>query len=167
MRSRVGISGADVPARSDRIRCTMHPHEAASIISGQYDRCQAIIGWDSPLDQLGEYLFFFMHSDQAERITYGMREERFSVWSDGGAACCSLASWRTMYYTGGTGYSRKKGADTVRPLQISPDTAVKLAEALNVPLERLMHMPQHILLQKMMELAKQEKDQGKEQDQQK
>jgi len=46
----------------------------------------------------------------------------------------------------------------VRPLQISPDTAVKLAEALNVPLERLMHMPQHILLQKMMELAKQEQE---------
>ncbi|MGG1661193.1 YycC family protein [Brevibacillus sp. NRS-1366] len=46
----------------------------------------------------------------------------------------------------------------MRPLQISPDTAVKLAEALNVPLERLMHMPQHILLQKMMELAKQEQE---------
>jgi plasmid maintenance system antidote protein VapI len=46
----------------------------------------------------------------------------------------------------------------VRPLQISADTAVKLAEALNVPLERLMHMPQHILLQKMMELAKQEEN---------
>ncbi|CAM3460704.1 MULTISPECIES: YycC family protein [Brevibacillus] len=44
----------------------------------------------------------------------------------------------------------------MRPLQISAETAVKLAEALDVPLERLMHMPQHILLQKMMELAKQE-----------
>lgn len=52
----------------------------------------------------------------------------------------------------------RKGAVTVRPLQISPETAVKLAEALNVPLERLMHMPQHILLQKMMELAKQEEE---------
>jgi len=48
----------------------------------------------------------------------------------------------------------------MRPLQISPETAVKLAEALNVPLERLMHMPQHILLQKMMELAKQEDQSG-------
>lgn len=44
----------------------------------------------------------------------------------------------------------------MRPLAISPETAVKLAEALQVPLERLMHMPQHILLQKMMELAKEE-----------
>lgn len=46
----------------------------------------------------------------------------------------------------------------MRPLQISAETAVKLAEALDVPLERLMHMPQHILLQKMMELAKQEEN---------
>ncbi|GED72255.1 YycC family protein [Brevibacillus reuszeri] len=50
----------------------------------------------------------------------------------------------------------------MRPLQISPDTAVKLAEALNVPLERLMHMPQHILLQKMMELAKEEQEDAKD-----
>lgn len=49
----------------------------------------------------------------------------------------------------------------MRPLQISAETAVKLAEALDVPLERLMHMPQHILLQKMMELAKQEENAGK------
>ncbi|MGN7470384.1 YycC family protein [Brevibacillus sp. SAFN-007a] len=49
----------------------------------------------------------------------------------------------------------------MRPLQISSETAVKLAEALNVPLERLMHMPQHILLQKMMELAKQEQEADK------
>jgi hypothetical protein len=46
----------------------------------------------------------------------------------------------------------------VRPLQISPETAVKLAEKLNVPLEQLMHMPQHILMQKMLELAKQEEE---------
>lgn len=43
----------------------------------------------------------------------------------------------------------------MRPLQISPDTAVKLAKALGVPLEHLMHMPQHILLQKLAEMAKQ------------
>ncbi|RNB53699.1 YycC family protein [Brevibacillus gelatini] len=49
----------------------------------------------------------------------------------------------------------------MRPLPISPETAVKLAEALNVPLERLMHMPQHILMQKMMELAKQEQEADK------
>lgn len=43
----------------------------------------------------------------------------------------------------------------MRPLQISPETAVKLAESLKIPLEHLMHMPQHILLQKLAELAKQ------------
>ncbi|MCM3749693.1 YycC family protein [Paenibacillus pasadenensis] len=41
-----------------------------------------------------------------------------------------------------------------RPLQISADTAVRLAKELNVPLEHLMHMPRHILLQKMAELAR-------------
>ncbi|WP_166240633.1 YycC family protein [Paenibacillus turpanensis] len=41
----------------------------------------------------------------------------------------------------------------MRPLQISPETAVKLAKQLNVPLEHLMHMPQHILLKKLAELA--------------
>ncbi|WP_018885644.1 YycC family protein [Paenibacillus massiliensis] len=44
----------------------------------------------------------------------------------------------------------------MRPLQISPDTAIKLSEKLNVPLEQLMHMPQHILMQKLAELAKEE-----------
>jgi len=44
----------------------------------------------------------------------------------------------------------------MRPLQISPETAQKLAKGLGVPLEHLMHMPQHILLQKLAELAKQE-----------
>ncbi|RBW69496.1 YycC family protein [Bacillus taeanensis] len=42
----------------------------------------------------------------------------------------------------------------MKPLQLSPETAVKLAEKLNVPLEQLMHMPQHILVQKLMELEK-------------
>lgn len=42
----------------------------------------------------------------------------------------------------------------MKPLQISPETAQKLAKELNVPLEHLMHMPQHILLQKLAELAK-------------
>jgi plasmid maintenance system antidote protein VapI len=44
----------------------------------------------------------------------------------------------------------------MRPLQISPETAIKLAEALNVPIERLMHMPQHILIQKLAELSRAE-----------
>ncbi|SFI99339.1 YycC-like protein [Paenibacillus sp. UNC496MF] len=41
-----------------------------------------------------------------------------------------------------------------QPLQLSPETAVKLAKELNVPLEHLMHMPKHILLQKIAELVK-------------
>ncbi|MFJ5757936.1 YycC family protein [Neobacillus sp. NPDC093182] len=45
----------------------------------------------------------------------------------------------------------------MKPLQLSPETAVKLAEKLNVPLEQLMHMPQHILIQKLMELEKEKK----------
>lgn len=44
----------------------------------------------------------------------------------------------------------------MRPLQISPETAQKLAKQLNVPIEHLLHMPQHILLQKLSELAKKE-----------
>jgi plasmid maintenance system antidote protein VapI len=39
------------------------------------------------------------------------------------------------------------------PLQISPDTAIKLSKQLGVPIEQLMHMPRHILLQKLAELA--------------
>jgi hypothetical protein len=46
---------------------------------------------------------------------------------------------------------------SLKPLQLSPETAIKLAEKLNVPLEQLMHMPQHILIQKLMELEKEEK----------
>lgn len=42
----------------------------------------------------------------------------------------------------------------MKPLQISADTAVKLSQALGVPVEHLMHMPQHILLAKLAELAK-------------
>jgi hypothetical protein len=41
----------------------------------------------------------------------------------------------------------------MKPLQISADTAIKLSEMLKVPVEHLMHMPRHILLQKMAELA--------------
>ncbi|MBS4191175.1 YycC family protein [Bacillus sp. FJAT-49705] len=45
----------------------------------------------------------------------------------------------------------------MKHLQISPETAIKLAEKLKLPIEQIMHMPQHILLQKMMELDKKEK----------
>jgi len=42
----------------------------------------------------------------------------------------------------------------MKPLQLSPETAIKLSEKLNVPIEQIMHMPQHILIQKLMELEK-------------
>lgn len=46
----------------------------------------------------------------------------------------------------------------MKPLQISPETAVKLADKLKVPLEQIMHMPQHILIQKLIELEKDKKN---------
>lgn len=45
----------------------------------------------------------------------------------------------------------------MRPLQISAETAKLLAEKLQLPLEQIMHMPQHILIQKMMEIEKEQK----------
>jgi tRNA A37 threonylcarbamoyltransferase TsaD len=45
------------------------------------------------------------------------------------------------------------GGTTMQPLQISAETAQMLAKKLGVPLEHIMHMPKHILLQKMMELT--------------
>ncbi|MBB5356369.1 tRNA A37 threonylcarbamoyltransferase TsaD [Anoxybacillus mongoliensis] len=45
----------------------------------------------------------------------------------------------------------------MRPLNISLETAQKLAEALNMPLEQIMHMPQHVLIQKLLEIEKNEK----------
>ncbi|WP_134701473.1 YycC family protein [Ammoniphilus sp. YIM 78166] len=50
----------------------------------------------------------------------------------------------------------------MKPLNISADTAVKLAEKLKVPLEELMHMPQHILMKKLMELSQEETKQKEE-----
>jgi len=38
-------------------------------------------------------------------------------------------------------------------MPLSADTAQKLAAHLKVPIEHLMHMPQHILLQKLAEMA--------------
>ncbi|MBB6729579.1 YycC family protein [Cohnella zeiphila] len=52
----------------------------------------------------------------------------------------------------------------MRRMPLSTDTAVKLAKHLNVPLEHLMHMPQHILLQKLAEMAKAESEGGKQPD---
>jgi tRNA A37 threonylcarbamoyltransferase TsaD len=46
----------------------------------------------------------------------------------------------------------------MRPLQISLETAQKLSKALGVPIEQIMHMPQHILVQKLLELEKTKKD---------
>ncbi|ASI36634.1 MULTISPECIES: YycC family protein [unclassified Exiguobacterium] len=46
----------------------------------------------------------------------------------------------------------------MKPLQLSADTAVELAKRLNVPLEQLMHMPRHILIQKLVELESEQAD---------
>lgn len=50
----------------------------------------------------------------------------------------------------------------MRPLQISADTAQKLAKSLNVPLEQIMHMPQHILIAKLAELNSKEASEKKD-----
>ncbi|MEW9668871.1 YycC family protein [Ammoniphilus sp. 3BR4] len=50
----------------------------------------------------------------------------------------------------------------MKPLQISPETAIKLAEKLKVPLEQLMHMPQHILMKKLMEISQETEDKKEE-----
>ena len=42
----------------------------------------------------------------------------------------------------------------LRPLQLSAETAQKLSKALNVPIEQLMHTPQHILIQKLIEIER-------------
>ncbi|MDQ0224971.1 YycC family protein [Metabacillus niabensis] len=48
------------------------------------------------------------------------------------------------------------------PLQISAETAQKLAKSLNVPLEQIMHMPQHILLAKLAEVNAKESNEKKD-----
>ncbi|MCM2674572.1 YycC family protein [Alkalicoccobacillus plakortidis] len=50
----------------------------------------------------------------------------------------------------------------MRPLQLSPETAQKLAEHLNVPIEHLVHMPQHILLAELTNLSKKESEKEEE-----
>lgn len=42
----------------------------------------------------------------------------------------------------------------MKPLQISAETAKMLAEKLQLPIEQIMHMPQNLLIKKMMELDK-------------
>ncbi|MHA0858146.1 YycC family protein [Paenibacillus sp. CMAA1364] len=44
----------------------------------------------------------------------------------------------------------------MKPLQISAETAITLSKKLGVPIEHLMHMPQHILMQKIAELSVQD-----------
>ncbi len=44
----------------------------------------------------------------------------------------------------------------MKPNQISLETAKMLSEKLKMPIEHIMHMPKHILVQKLSELAKQE-----------
>lgn len=43
-----------------------------------------------------------------------------------------------------------------KPLQISAETAQMLAKQLGMPIEHIMHMPKHILVQKLTELAGQQ-----------
>ncbi|TVY00617.1 YycC family protein [Cohnella terricola] len=50
----------------------------------------------------------------------------------------------------------------MRRMPFSAETAVKLAEYMKVPLEHLMHMPQHILLQKLAEMAKSQSSEEKQ-----
>lgn len=47
----------------------------------------------------------------------------------------------------------------MRPLQISAETAQMLAKQLNVPLEHIMHMPRHILLEKLAALSDNDQEQ--------
>lgn len=76
-------------------------------------------------------------------LQYRLRKSMSAVYN------LSITDWRTINMT--------------MPLQISPETAIKLSKELNVPIEHLMHMPKHILLQKLAELAKKEQPDGGEQ----
>ncbi len=44
----------------------------------------------------------------------------------------------------------------MKPLQISAETAIKLSEQLGMPIEQIMHMPPHILVQKLAQLQQNE-----------
>jgi hypothetical protein len=49
-----------------------------------------------------------------------------------------------------------KVVNIVRPNPISLETAKMLSEKLKMPIEHVMHMPPHILTQKLAELAQKE-----------
>ncbi|MCR8657847.1 YycC family protein [Paenibacillus endoradicis] len=40
--------------------------------------------------------------------------------------------------------------------QLSPETAIKLAQQLGIPIEQLVHTPRHIVLQKLAQIAQEE-----------
>jgi hypothetical protein len=42
--------------------------------------------------------------------------------------------------------------------QLSPETALKLAQELRIPISQLVHTPRHIVLAKLAELAKKQAD---------
>ncbi|NNV05328.1 YycC family protein [Geobacillus sp. C56-T2] len=48
----------------------------------------------------------------------------------------------------------------MQPLRISLETAQKLAKVLGVPIEQIMHMPPHILINKLREWEQKEKRSG-------
>ena len=50
----------------------------------------------------------------------------------------------------------------MKPLQISPETALKLSKSLNLPLEQIMHMPTPVLLKKLAEAEAKEKGNTKQ-----
>jgi hypothetical protein len=66
-----------------------------------------------------------------------------------------MPSAAKVCYTVSYHYAKERAA--MRPLQISLETAQKLSKALGMPIEQIMHMPQHILVQKLLELEKAKK----------
>jgi tRNA A37 threonylcarbamoyltransferase TsaD len=52
----------------------------------------------------------------------------------------------------------KERVNEMRPNPISLETAKMLSEKLKMPIEHVMHMPAHILTQKLAELAQKEQN---------
>jgi len=48
--------------------------------------------------------------------------------------------------------------------QLSPETAMKLAQELGIPIEQLVHTPRHIVLAKLAELAKKQAEEASHSD---
>lgn len=48
--------------------------------------------------------------------------------------------------------------------QLSPETAMKLAQELRIPIEQLVHTPRHIVLAKLAELAKKQSEEASHSD---